>query len=207
MRTKLQRDEKLLMVVHQHWLVLGGSALLAVAGLATAIIWFHTLSWWGLGVAALLVAHFIWRILVRKYNLWVITDQRIIDEFGVLSCSSKESPLDKINNVGYHQSLLGRILGYGDVEIQTASEMGATIYDHLAHPGKVKDCITEARGQANRHGYQQEGAAIGAAVHINEAPKGGFDFAQEMEGLVKLKAQGIITEKEYDDQKAKLLNR
>lgn len=207
MRTKLQGDEKLLMVAHQHWLVLAGPALLLAAGLVTAIIWFHTLRWWGVGVAALLAVHLIWRILVRQYNLWVITDQRIIDEFGVLSCSSKESPLDKINNVGYHQSLLGRILGYGDVEIQTASEMGATVYDRLAHPGKVKDCITEARGQANRQAYQKEGAAIGAAVHVNEASKAGFDFAQQMEGLVKLKAQGIITEKEYEVQKQKLLNR
>ena len=43
-------------------------------------------------------------MMLGKVNL------RIIDEQGVFSISAKESPLEKINNVTYHQSLTGRML-------------------------------------------------------------------------------------------------
>ena len=130
MRTTLNKDEKTLLIVHQHWLVLLRPALSTLIGVVFSILWFwvfsgpvgiaqidhltgmahaatghHYLLWLGVVCFLWCVFRFIWRILVRKYNLWVITNQRIIDEFGVLTTNSKESPLDKINNVSYHQSL------------------------------------------------------------------------------------------------------
>jgi uncharacterized membrane protein YdbT with pleckstrin-like domain len=58
---------------------------------------------------------------------------------------SKESPLDKINNVEYEQSFWGRIFGFGDVDIQTAAEMGETTYELIHHPKLLKDTITNAQ--------------------------------------------------------------
>jgi uncharacterized membrane protein YdbT with pleckstrin-like domain len=204
MRTSLNEKEKVLLVVHQHWLVLAGPALIALVGIATSIIWFRILKWIGLGVALLLILHFVWRVFERKYNLWAITDQRIIDEFGVLTANSKESPLDKINNVSYHQSLWGRIFGYGDVSIQTAAEMGATVYDNLAHPKLVKATISTARGKFSKSFFREEGEAFADAV--NEKENAGGDFAKEMTALYQLKMQGIITEEEYNAKKQKLMD-
>ena len=69
-----------------------------------------------------------------SHNLWAVTNLRVIDETGFFTRYSKESPLDKINNVEYDQSVWGRILGFGNVDIQTAAEMGETLYDLIHHP-------------------------------------------------------------------------
>ncbi len=49
----------------------------------------------------------------------------------------------------YSQSLLGRILGYGEVEIQTAAEDGATIYRMVKNPLLLKDTIARCRDELN----------------------------------------------------------
>lgn len=205
MRTSLNENERVLLIARQHWLVLAGPALLALAGIVTAILWRHTLNWIGAGIALLLVIHFLWRLLVRKYNLWVITNQRIIDEYGVLSANAKESPLDKINNVSYHQSLWGRLFGYGDISIQTAAEMGGTLYTNLAHPKLVKETITTARGKFSRSFFDEEGQAFANAVNMKENKTAQPDFEKELEALYHLKTQGILTEEEYNLRKQKLM--
>src|SRR5665811_2573857 len=78
-------------------------------------------------------------------SIWAVTNMRVIDESGFFSRYSKESPLDKINNVEYDQSLWGRMFGYGDVEIQTAAEMGDTTYKMIHYPKLLKDTITHAQ--------------------------------------------------------------
>lgn len=205
MRTSLNQNEKVLLIVRQHWMVLAGPAVVTLAALVASIIWFHPLGWIGVGVALLLTFHFLWRILLRKYNLWAITNQRIIDEYGVLTSNSKESPLDKINNVSYHQSMFGRILGYGNLSIQTAAEMGDTIYDSLAHPKLVKNTISSARSTFAKSFFQEEGQAFADAVNKKGAAGAQPDFAKEMEELYQLKVQGILSEEEYNTKKQRLI--
>lgn len=57
----------------------------------------------------------------------------------------KGKPFRKINNVTYHQSVTGRMFKFGDIEIQTAAEMGATTYYKIARPNELKDSITTAQ--------------------------------------------------------------
>jgi uncharacterized membrane protein YdbT with pleckstrin-like domain len=94
--------------------------------------------------------NFIYREIYRRRDIWVVTNLRIIDEKGVFSLYSKESPLEKINNLSYRQSLLGRILNYGDVEIQTAAENGATIYPMVTGPQRLKDTVAQCREKCSR---------------------------------------------------------
>ena len=69
---------------------------------------------------------------------YILTNRRIIFEKGVLSKSSMESPLDKIQNVSHFQSLFGRFLNYGNVRLQTASSMGMTMLCYVPNPKKFK---------------------------------------------------------------------
>jgi uncharacterized membrane protein YdbT with pleckstrin-like domain len=86
-----------------------------------------------------------------KNNLWAVTNMRVIDEAGFFSRYSKESPLDKINNVEYDQSVWGRMLGFGDVEIQTAAEMGDSTNRMIHEPKLLKDTITMHRKNIKQH--------------------------------------------------------
>src|ERR1700750_149954 len=118
MRTQLKKEEKLLVIIRQHWLKL---ILPFLAWLLFTILLFIFLKDYTkvvLIIALLTAVYPAYLYLEWKYNLWAVTNMRVVDESGFFGRYSKESPLDKINNVEYTQSFWGRMFGYGDVDIQ-----------------------------------------------------------------------------------------
>jgi uncharacterized membrane protein YdbT with pleckstrin-like domain len=159
MRTQLRSGETLLLQTRIHWLTMVVPTLITLLPLALFAAAFFVP--WGqtdpqvqkivrLALGGLALVTLIW-FLVREYgrrcNLWAVTDLRVIDEEGIFSHSSKESPLEKINNTSYHQSLFGRLFNYGDIEIQTAAEEGASVYRMVHAPRLLKDTIAAACDQ------------------------------------------------------------
>ena len=102
MRTQLKKDEKLLIIIRQHWikLVLPIFAWLLLSILLLAFVNNYTVDFIIILVTAIypMVEYINW-----KYNLWGVTNMRVVDESGFFTRYSKESPLDKINNVEYDQ--------------------------------------------------------------------------------------------------------
>ena len=109
MRTKLKTGETRLLVIRQHWIKL----VLPIAVWVIVAILLIIGKWFGLGTSLIiLMVVALYPLLVYvdwRFNLWCVTNYRVVDESGFLSRSSKESPLDKINNVEYHQSVWGRM--------------------------------------------------------------------------------------------------
>ena len=105
----------------------------------------------------------------RKYDIWVVTNLRIIDEQGLFSITAKESPLEKINNVTYHQSLTGRMFKFGDIEIQTAAEMGATTYYKIARPNQLKDAITTAQEEYKQNSMLNQAQKLAESMQNNSS--------------------------------------
>lgn len=148
MRAKLKENETVIFSTMPHWYNLIIPFLVSLIIIMISLIFYFRLENDGLIFLLIPVpclVYIIYKYFERKYNLWIVTTLRVIDEEGIFSISSKESPLDKINNVTYHQSILGRMLGFGDVQIQTAAEMGATTYYGLDSPRELKDAITSAQ--------------------------------------------------------------
>ncbi len=86
----------------------------------------------------------IWAIVTwLRWNAtaFTITDQRVILDVGVLSHSSKVIPIDRVQDVSTRQSIFGRILGYGRVEIDAAGSQGAEVVDHLPAPNRFRDQV------------------------------------------------------------------
>ncbi len=141
-------------MVRHHWIVLSGPFALALFLLGCLIgAWFIGRPWFApaAGAALALAAAWAgWRWLDWRCDLWAITSQRVIDESGVLSVRAVDSPLDKIHNVSCSQSLPGRMLGYGTLNIQTAAEAGSTTIEKVARPMELKETILQ-RQQDGRH--------------------------------------------------------
>jgi uncharacterized membrane protein YdbT with pleckstrin-like domain len=209
MRTPLQKGEKVLLVTYSSWTSLIVPFLVALLGIAAAyFIGFTTHYGWIAAVLGILYA--VMRYYNWTVNIWVVTNFRVIDEAGLISHYAKESPLDKINNVSYDQTVTGRLFNYGHVEIQTAAEVGATDYFNVNHPKRLKDTITAAQsdykdwqlGNQARQMAAAMDARPGATNHTN-APQ----IAGELEKLFELKMKGAITEEEYNSAKNRLLGR
>jgi len=225
MRTSLQKGEKVLLVTHRSWTSLILPVIIALAGLvASYFIGFIERYGWiaaVLGLLYLLIRYANWNA-----NIWVVTNFRVIDEVGLLSHFAKESPLDKINNVSYKQTVMGRIFSYGDVVIQTAAEVGATTYIDVNHPKRLQETIVLAQSELKNWEYgnqaQQMAAAMdgrggaGAAAQGRQSGAGASQqgshgasapqVAAELEKLFELKMKGAISEEEYLRAKNRLLN-
>jgi len=204
MRTSLKKEEKILLITRQHWikLVLPFFVWLLIASLS---IWL--LETTGLVVTLIAALYPMLEWLSWKNNLWCVTNLRVVDESGFFSRYSKESPLDKINNVEYDQSILGRLFGYGNVDIQTAAEMGETTYELIHHPKLLKDTITHAQEEYKKTAIKNQATQLAQAIAATSAaiPPSQQMIADELHKLYELLQKGAITQEEYVQQKAKLL--
>jgi uncharacterized membrane protein YdbT with pleckstrin-like domain len=167
MRTPLRKDEKIFFETHKHWFVLILPLILTLVVIVLSLFIYTKLEvilWWHFIAPVFVLFYFIYKYYSWKFDLWVVTSHRVIDEFGVFSINSKESPIDKINNVSYQQSLLGRMMGFGDVQIQTAAEMGETSYTFISHPQKLKEALSAAQEQYKDYQMNKQAFKLADAV-------------------------------------------
>jgi len=143
MRTKLRNGEEVVYLARKHWitLVMYFFPLVLAIGLIAYTKTVHSFEDLAFVLFAVSIVFFTYKVFERKFDIWVVTNYRIIDESGVFSHNFKESPLEKINNVNVRQSLVGRILGFGNVEVQTAAEGGDTIIYDAEDPKKLQEAI------------------------------------------------------------------
>jgi membrane protein YdbS with pleckstrin-like domain len=159
MRTKLREHETILFSTRTHWLTVWKAFVVLLAALAFVYVAFFVaepgsankaLRLASLILLAAALLFFGYREWYRRRDIWVVTNLRVIDEAGIFTLSSKESPMEKINNISYRQTIIGRILNYGEVEIQTAAMDGATLYTMITNPKKLEDTIARTRDAYQR---------------------------------------------------------
>ena len=205
MRTQLKKDEKLLLIIRKHWIKLV-PPIFAWLLLTVALLWWLPTS---IGFIIILLTAIVPLIeyINWKYNLWAVTNMRVVDESGFFTRYSKESPLDKINNVEYDQPILGRIFGYGNVDIQTAAELGETKYELIHHPKLLKDTITHAQEEYKKIQITSQATQLAQAIaqKSNITVPSQQMIADELHKLFELLQKGAITQEEYVLQKNKLM--
>ena len=205
MRTEIKTKEKVVLTLRKHWFTLIEPLFWFLLFLILSLITFNTEYGIFCHIGTVLsIIWFTYKFIDRKTNIWVVTNLRIIDEYGVFSVNSKESPLDKINNVSYHQPLTGRIFDYGNVQIQTAAEMGSTIHKMVEKPRLLKDTITKCQDEFRESQIQQQAdqfaGTIGGRRNMNTS------IADELTKLHDLKIKGILSEDEFNQLKNKMLS-
>jgi len=143
--------ENLVLKVHQHWIFVVKSILIPVALLILVVVSDFTFIpslkvsnlalFLTLGVVALAL---LWLIVVWirwQSTSYTLTDQRIKIESGVFGRQSKMIPIDRIQDCTTRMSLIGRMLGYGRVEVDAAGAQGAEVLEHLPSPGTFRDQV------------------------------------------------------------------
>ncbi len=143
--------ESLVQRSHRHWVLLIESLLLPWAAAAVLMALLVVLpqglvqsDYRVIAVLAVVMLVGAWTILawIRWASAsFIVTDQRVILSQGVISHSSKVIALDRIQDIGTRQSLLGRLLGYGTVEIDAAASAGKESLSHLPRPEEFRDLI------------------------------------------------------------------
>src|SRR5260370_2560886 len=153
MAKDLLPGENLIMLDHPHWIVVVKSVLTPIVLLIVVAVLDLTLLRPGslyipklrtiltLAVVALAI---LWLIVVwiRWQSIsYALTDQRIKIESGVFGRQTKAIPIDRVQDCSTNQSMFGRMLGYGRVEVDAAGAQGAEVLDHLPNPGVFRDQV------------------------------------------------------------------
>ena len=191
----LNRGEHIYLDLHPHWVVFVKPGSIVVM-FVVAAVWAQQLSDGLLktGVSRVLLA----AILLGLTNLatavlrwsrtyFVVTSQRVIFREGVLARRGIEIPLERVNNVNFAQSILERMLGAGDLLIESASEDGQQLFGDIRNPEQVQNLIHEAI-------HARTGRDVDASPVV-----------AQLERLEAMLLRGSITQSEFDDQKRRLL--
>ncbi len=161
------------------------------------------------GAAVLWAVWLLFKFLEWSRTFFVITDQRVIFRTGVLTRHGVEIPLERINNINFHQGIWERIIGAGDLEIQSAGEQGTSQFDNVRHPDGVQQEVYRQMEHDAKHDAGRGADAIGKAVAdaVGKSGRGAADIPEQIEKLAKLRDNGTITTAEFDKKKADLLDK
>ncbi len=210
-RRLLIQGEDVILDLRPHWISLILPALVAVASLVVATIVFGLIdaSWWRwlVEVAALvaLLSYPVPRLVWWLTSNFVLTTDRLVHREGFIAKRSMEIPLEAINDVRFEQGIIDRIVNAGSVAISSASEQGRQVFENVRNPEEVQKSIYH-QGEMNSRrmlgGTQQVQAGHPAAP---PTPPIAPSTTTELERLAKLRADGVLTEEEFQAQKAKIL--
>ena len=194
----LGEHEKVLLETHQHWFVLFGKIFLELLLIAFIIggsliaYTFYPVAVYGLILVLVPLVGLLNDVMVWRNKAFIVTNRRVIQIEGVFNKNVVDSSLEKVNDVKMSQSFLGRMFGFGDIEILTASELGVNLFHQIADPVEFKTAMLNAK---ERLGFEE----IGQMAHAVE------DIPAMIEKLDMLRKRGILSEAEFQQKKAELL--
>ncbi len=144
MPTQLMPGERSIALVRQHWSVLAGHVLGAIVVIIVAVVLDAKLpdkigslsitTVKTIVMLVLIVAAVLWaglRILRWRFATYHLTDRRIVMEGGILSRTAETIPLDRIQNTVIHRPFGDRLIGAGDIEIESAGRDGVEVLHRI----------------------------------------------------------------------------
>jgi len=140
-------DERVLYKTRLHWILYAKAALLTLIGIALAIVLAQLVAdppWlWYVGAAVAVVGALWW--LVRWIELrtseFAVTSMRLIFKVGLVARYTTELLLTKVESISVTQTLLGRVLNYGDLVVTGtggAREVFARVHDPVGFRNEVQ---------------------------------------------------------------------
>lgn len=203
--------ETIVLNLHPHWWFIVKSGIPLVIGMIVGV-WAAVAidnDFIKIVVALWVVINLGW-FLVR-FVQWisthfVLTSDRVMSREGVLSKRGIEIPLERINTVFFEQGIFERMLGLGDLEIESASKDGAQRFEDIRRPSDVqKEIYIQMESNDNRKMDRMGHAAQPQQPMAPAAP--GSSISDQINQLASLRDQGHLTEAEFQAKKAELLSR
>ena len=240
----LSTGERILHREKQHWFVFIWGARYTILAVIVAIVllllknnlsqpWQDILNYIAIALFIGGLAILLWTILQYINLEYVVTNRRVIEVSGVLNKRTTDSSLEKINDAILTQSIFGRLFGFGDLDILTASESGISRFRMLVQPVRFKRAMLDAK-----HEYERdiEGSGYAASPPLRSGPVGQTigtpptddttstplppappatpaaplsrdEVTRTLNSLADLRDRGAISADEFERKKADLLGR
>jgi uncharacterized membrane protein YdbT with pleckstrin-like domain len=199
----LAAREKIILTAHQHWFILVSAIVLEIIIILVIITlaivaganWPEfALLIGAIGTILILLplSTMIRDILDWMNRQYIVTNRRVIQISGILNKNVTDSSLVKVTDVKMEQSALGRLFDYGDIEILTASELGANLFRRIDEPIRFKTSMLNAKEELEQ-GDRDD--------HLAD------DIPGLIANLEHLRQLGVLTDEEFNRKKDDLLAR
>jgi uncharacterized membrane protein YdbT with pleckstrin-like domain len=196
----LNDGEEVVLDLRPHWWFFVGPLLAVVLTIiaVAAVAALDLPDWLFLGLAGLLVLNALWlgyRLARWSTTNFVVTSDRLIYRSGLVAKQGKEFPLERLNDISFHQSVLERMLGAGDLLIESGGERGQQAFTDIRRPAFVQNEI-----------YRTIEAAQ-ARDADRMAGRRELSIPEQIDKLDELRQRGVISQAEFDAKKSQLLDR
>ncbi|HEX8025232.1 MAG TPA: PH domain-containing protein [Candidatus Limnocylindrales bacterium] len=206
------------------WAIFIASIVLLFLSNAIAVDVFQKVFQWV--ALILLLASLVWLIVI--YLGWyaedyLVTNRRVLKVEGILRKRSADSSLEKINDAVLEQSVLGRMLGYGDLEILTAAETSVDQYHMLSNAQTFKRTMLEEKHSLEEEFLRVPAPPLRASAPMTPVPAmpaepaapaapaarslTADEITKALGDLADLRDRGAISPEEYEAKKQDLLGR
>jgi uncharacterized membrane protein YdbT with pleckstrin-like domain len=199
----INEGEDVALDLNPHWwyfskhILTGIPLLLALIGILALDGDLRTVLGYAWAVVAVVWA--IWlllKFLEWRFTHFVVTSDRLIYRHGVLAKRGVEIPLERINNINFEQRIWERIIGAGDLQIDSAGKEGQSHFTDVRHPDGVQQEI-----------YRQMEAYDRKKAGWSAPPPPKEDVPEQIGRLAELRDKGVISAAEFEAKKAQLLER
>jgi uncharacterized membrane protein YdbT with pleckstrin-like domain len=193
----LSNDEEIISSFRPHWKLLIIPFLwfvLFAVGIGLGVAY---LGWVGWVVSLVFVGLILW-LVVRPLVDWywtryVLTTERLITRTGLIAKRGVEIPLENITNVNFSQTVIERMLGAGDLLIESAGTTGQSEFENIPRPDEFQSLLYKVR---ERRSMELSGKTAAAPQ----------DPAEAIRSLKQLHDDGLITDEEYERKRRELLD-
>lgn len=196
----LTADETLITMFRPHWKLLAvpiGWFVLISIGLGLAFSYTSFGTWALIPYLALGVWLVVSPLLTWWTSLYVLTTERLMTRRGLISKNGIEIPLENITNVNFAQTVFERVIGAGDLLVESAGTSGQSKFKDIPHPDQFQTDLYRVREERTLH----------LSGHSPSTPqRGGAANAEAIQKLAELRDQGHITELEYETKRQQLLD-
>lgn len=211
----LNDDEEIVADLHPHWWHFAQpvGALVGAVVLGILMMFWDAPDWLMWIPIVLIIGCAGWTI--QRYIGWVstnfvVTNQRLIFREGVITKTGIEIPLDRVNTVHFSQRLIERLLGAGDLMIESAGADGQQRFTDVRDPSRLQRLIHQQMELREQHRLGRsaapQGGAPAAGGDLPAPPPPSPDVVAQLEKLEGMLQRGTLTQEEFDAQKRRLLD-
>jgi membrane protein YdbS with pleckstrin-like domain len=205
----LEHGETVVYHTHRHWISFARAIGLATLGmgvyLALLLFLARYISFpWLLLIAPAIVIYSLialWHLVDWRNDYFAVTTYRVThrERVALIYESRREAPLDRVQNIHIQRLLLGRLLGYGDLTIQTAADVGRIYFHTVPKPEVMRETIWAQinRAQSMRQAIERYRIHEALASRLNieeEIPPLEIAPGEEAPpGLTEIPAAPVVT--------------
>jgi len=235
----LATNEEIVYRTKQHWMapIFGTIAgvLVLLGGVVLLILWaaldlwdfVETIAAWvALGLALVGLAMVGYSYLQWWVEDYVVTNQKVVKVAGLLRKRTSGAALEKINDVIMEQGPLGRMLGYGTLQVSTASDSSDLTYETMRQPAEFRRAMLDQKMVFEQADARHIAEAVRAAAPPPPAPATEVTIPlpvapppppapapapaeptvdEKLRSLARLRDDGIISAEDFEAKKAEIL--